>query len=84
MKKKEKTSNLEMWRDTDSKGITAICEYITEQSRFKVSVSFKDKTHFQWFSASFEPRFGMDVIDLQESQKIAEQLAQVIEKEFKI
>ena len=85
MKKSSNSSNIiQMWTDTDVKGITAACEYLSGKGKFKVTVSYKETKFFHLFKANFEPHFGMDVTDMDESQKSAEMLAKKLEKDFNI
>lgn len=70
-----------MWKDTVD-GLTAECQYLKATHEFKVTVS-RNPSHIKTknFPASFEPIFGMDVMDQHMSGKIAEELALEIEKE---
>ena len=81
MKAKSKTSAVpvSMWDDTDKVGIRAKCEYLSDKHKFKVTVSREGKAYHELFSAQYEPRFGMDVSDMNESMVIAERLAKKIE-----
>ena len=71
-----------MWEDTVD-NMTASCEYVSQSHEFKISVSYKGKTKTKTFKASFEPIFGMDVIDQHQSGVVAEELAKEFEKEDK-
>lgn len=72
---------MKFWEDIDCSGITAKCEYVNDQ--FKVTV-FKGEIKKEGsFSPSFTPKFGMDVIDMNESLKIAEELASEIDEILK-
>lgn len=72
----------EMWKATDKLGFTAKCEYLLHKHKFKVSVTKSNKTYHQLFSAAHEPKFGMDIQDLNESKELATQLADKIAKEL--
>ena len=66
-----------MWTQTDSKGITAEVSYNCPYYEVKV---FKDSDILvETFRALYEPRYGMDIDDKQESQEIAEVLAERLE-----
>lgn len=66
-----------MWTQTDSKGITAEVSYSAPYYEVKV---FKGLDILvETFRALYAPRFGMDIDDKQESQEIAETLAQRLE-----
>lgn len=84
-KKNKDTENnkpVKMWKDTDAKGFTALCEYLPDKHKFKVTVSKDSYKYHQLFSANFEPKFGMDVVDMKEAQDLATNLAEKIEKEI--
>ena len=75
---------IEFWKDTDPKGITAKCEFNPDTFMYIVTV-FKDEVKKEEeFRCSFEPRFGMDILDANQSMQIAEKLAIALEKELKI
>lgn len=73
-------SPVPMWDDTDKTGIRAKCEYLSDKHKFKVTVSRDGKSYHELFSAQYEPRFGMDVSDMNESMATAERLAKKIEE----
>ena len=72
---------MKFWEDTDQNGITAKCEYSNHE--YIITVSKNDIVKTEKFRASYEPIFGMDVIDASMSNSIAEKLALEIEKELK-
>lgn len=77
------TDSIEMWKDTDKQGFKALCEYLPDKHKFKVTVSKDSYKYHQLFRANFEPRFGMDVVDVKESQDLATILAKKIEEDIK-
>jgi len=84
-KKTKDTENnkpIKMWKDTDAKGFMALCEYLPDKHKFKVTVSKDEYKYHQLFSANFEPKFGMDAVDLKEAHSLATNLAEKIEKEI--
>lgn len=74
---------IEMWKGTDNLGITAKCDYLPKESQFEVTVSKGVSIQSKKFPQSFTPTFGMDVVDMGESYRIAEELALLVEKETK-
>ena len=75
---------IEFWKDTDSKGITAKCEFEPINFNYIITVSYGNTVKTEKFRCSFEPRFGMDIIDSNQSMMIAEKLALEIEKELNL
>lgn len=75
---------MNMFKDKDSKGIELECNYLASSHEFEVIVKFKTTIKKETFKASFEPRFGMDVVDSNQALVIAEKLAQQIERELNI
>jgi len=73
-----------VWEDTDSKGVYGRCEYNIETRQYSVTVSYKHVRYFETFDAAFEPRFGPDVADMNVATRIAEKLADKIDKEFEL
>lgn len=69
-----------MWSDTQGE-MTAECVFLQKEHQYEVSVSYKGKTKTRKIPCSFTPYFGMDVIDQQESGRVAEELSQEHEKE---
>ncbi len=70
-----------MW-ENEADGFKAVCEYLSKEASFKVTVTYKDKKKEKKFAQTWEPRFGMDVLDQSLSYEIAENLSQEIEKEL--
>lgn len=68
-----------MWIDTVEE-LTASCEYDSNSHEYLVTVRQGDKSRAKRFTATYEPRFGMDVADLAVSQGVAEELAVALEK----
>ena len=83
--KNEDQKPVVMWKtsDKDKKGYVALCEYLPEKRKCRVTVSFKEHKFFQLFTPNFEPIFGLDVIDNQEAMKIADLLASKIDELLK-
>lgn len=73
---------IKFWEDTDNLGFKACCEYNEESGKFIITVSKDNIIKSKSFNQSFEPRFGMDVLDANMSLQIAEELAKEIEKEL--
>lgn len=68
-----------MW-DQDVGDISAACYYDTNSHEYLVSVNQGHKVRAKRFTATYEPRFGMDIADLATSQDVAEELAVQLEK----
>lgn len=85
MKNKSKVTpsqeSIIMWEAEDNLHLKACCEYLPSKHKFKVTVSYGSKKYFELFRANYEPRFGMDITDHNESIKISEELAKKIEIE---
>ncbi len=75
-------SLIKFWDDTDKDGFHAKCEYNTETRLYIVTVEKNGITKEETFMSGWEPRFGMDVYDLNRSTEIAEKLATEIEHEL--
>jgi hypothetical protein len=73
----------EMWTKTVDK-LTAICYYLPESHEFEVEVKNGDAAKSRLFLSTFEPIWGMDVDDIAQSHKIAEELALEIENEKRV
>ena len=75
-------NRINMWKGLDNLGIEAKCEYLPKELKFEVTVSKGSIIKTKKFPQSFTPTFGMDVVDMGESYKIAEELAKEVEKEI--
>ncbi len=71
------------WEDTDKKGFHAKCEYDSETRNYTVTVSKDGKELSESFRAGWEPRFGMDVVDIYEALAVAERLAIKLENQLR-
>lgn len=72
-----------MWEDEDLKNIKAQCFFNPTKHIFEILVSYKNYYESSTFPVSFNPTFGMDIIDQNQSLIIAEELALKIEKKIK-
>lgn len=75
-------SEVEFINTQDDKGISLQITY--DGVKYKVKVWFGKTVKEQSVPCSFEPRFGMDILDRNECLKVAETLALEIEQELKI
>lgn len=75
---------MEMWKGIDKKGIEANCRYNSITKMFIIKVGYLNESIEKEFSANFEPIFGMDILDMNMSYKIAEELALIIEKKYNL
>jgi cytidylate kinase len=73
------------WEDIDEKGIKAKCIYYIERETYSVEVT-KDKLFLkeEWKRRGYVPLYGIDVDDYDHSCRVAEKLAQEVEKELEI
>ena len=69
-----------MWQDTDDKGVTAECHYDKLSGIYTVKVYRGDDYFEDFFGQTFTPTFGMDALDAQQSQQVAEELAKKIDE----
>lgn len=84
MCKSKMTDVINVWDDTDSKGVHVKCEYNIETRQYSVTVEYKHTRYSETFHAMFEPRFGPDTADMATATQIAEKLADKIDKEFNL
>ncbi len=66
-----------LWRSEDKTNPGLHCEayYLADTHQYEVRASFKDRSIFERFIASYEPRWGIDVADLELIYEIASNLA---------
>lgn len=72
---------MEFWSGTDNKGIKAKCLYDNMTNTYEIVVSYNQIMKSEKFKANYVPLFGMDILDMNISQQIANKLAEEIEKE---
>lgn len=66
-----------LWSSTDKEnpGLVAEADYDGETHKFVVKVTKGEKVLTETFRAEFEPRFGIDVVDMDTIYKVAERLS---------
>lgn len=70
------TEGTVMWEAEDeTSGCSATCVYDPTTMIFTVTVSKGDVSHARYFPASYEPKFGMDIKDLEKAHEMATAIA---------